>query len=203
MKYVFNFLVLIIVSGSGANAQTTSVDCNLMNLVVNVSDTDYVQLYHPGHYLTHPQNANVLIWEITDSQGNVIAYDSLVDQSGFGFFHSTPITELMNVSVHLINDSAVLNGTAVHCLIDDQLFWEETEILPGVFNGRWEFMHGNTGQDMNASSGIETTIHQESIGDGKMYDLIGRELKTVPYGQLYLQNGRKKNKAGLKILMCY
>ena len=39
-----------------SNAQvTTAVDCDLMGLVVNVgSDSNSVNLYHPGGYLTFP-----------------------------------------------------------------------------------------------------------------------------------------------------
>ena len=57
-----------------SNAQvTTTVDCDQMGLVVNVgSDSNSVNLYHPGGYLTFPPDYNVMEWEFTDSEGNVI-----------------------------------------------------------------------------------------------------------------------------------
>ena len=52
---------------------TTTVDCDMMSLSVSASDTNYVNLYHPGHYLTWPIDYNVIAWEITDTQGNIIS----------------------------------------------------------------------------------------------------------------------------------
>jgi hypothetical protein len=56
----------------------------------------------------------------------------------------------MNVTALLSNDSA-----GVACLIEDQLYWEVTEVIPGVFTGRWEFLHGNTGADVTNTAGID------------------------------------------------
>jgi hypothetical protein len=63
----------------------------MMNLIVNVSDTGLVKLYHPGHYLTWPSAENIIVWEITDSQGNIIAEDTLIDESGYLFNHNIPL----------------------------------------------------------------------------------------------------------------
>ena len=30
-------------------------------------------------------------------------------------------------------------------MIEDLLYWEETEVIPGVFTYRWEFLYGNVG----------------------------------------------------------
>ncbi|MDE0871953.1 MAG: hypothetical protein OSA37_08550 [Flavobacteriales bacterium] len=162
-----------------------------MNLIVNVSDTGYVTLYHPGHYLTHPQSENVIEWEVTDADGNVIAQETLIDASGFGFEHDTPLTEIMNVSAHLTNDSAIHNGFPVNCLIEDQLYWEVNEIIPGTFLGRWEFLHGNVGVDQNGVSGIFDVTPTAIEMDNKIYDLYGRELREAPIGQMYIQNKKK------------
>jgi len=122
----------------------------MMNLVVNVSDTALVKLYHPGHYLTWPQNENIIVWEITDSEGIIIADDTLIDNSDFLFYHNIPFTDTMNVTALLTNDSA-----GVACLIEDQLYWEVTELFPGVFTGRWEFVHGNVGADVTNTTGFD------------------------------------------------
>ena len=176
----------------------TTVDCDLMNLVVNVSDTDYVQLYHPGHYLTHPRSENHIAWEITDTQGNIIAQDTLVDESGFGFYHNIPITDTINVSAHLCNDSAIHNGYPVNCLIEDQLYWEVTEIIPGVFTGRWEFIHGNVGVDMNSILGVDdiVLVNKKLI---KIVDILGREIKKTNQPMFYLyDDGTVEKKIILK-----
>ena len=80
-------LSLIIASGLTQTTQA-QVSCDMMNLIVNVSDTGLVKLYHPGHYLTWPRSENVIVWEITDSQGNIIADDTLINNSDFLFYHN-------------------------------------------------------------------------------------------------------------------
>lgn len=127
----------------------TTVDCGLMGLVVNVgSQSDYINLYHPGGYLTSPDPQNVMEWEFTDSQGNVLHEETLVDYNFVSFNFSMPITDTMYVSVLLTNDSAFLNGNSVACLIEDYLFWEETEIIPGTFQGSWT-LGGSVGVDVS------------------------------------------------------
>ena len=44
---------------------------------MNVSDTNTISIYHPGSYLIHPSDFNVMVWEIMDSEGNVIVEDTL------------------------------------------------------------------------------------------------------------------------------
>jgi hypothetical protein len=131
--------------------QTTQaqVSCDMMNLIVNVSDTGLVKLYHPGHYLTWPQSENVIVWEITDSQGNIIADDTLINNSDFLFYHNIPLTDTMNVTALLTNDSA-----GIACLIEDKLYWEVTTIGTSVL-GRWEFVYDNVGVDVTNTVGIE------------------------------------------------
>ena len=146
-----NFLFAIVIA-SGLTATTQAqVGCDMMNLIVNVgSDTNMVNIYHPGHYLTWPQSENVIVWEITNMMGNMIAEDTLVDEAFYQFDHNIPITDTMNVTALLTNDSA-----GIACLIEDQLYWEVTELIPGVFIGRWEFLHGNVGVDVTNTTGID------------------------------------------------
>ncbi len=147
MKKILLSLVIALGLTQATQAQ---VGCDMMNLIVNVSDTGLVKLYHPGHYLTWPQNENIIVWEITDSQGIIIADDTLIDNSDFLFYHNIPITNTMNVTALLSNDSA-----GISCWIEDQLYWEVSEVIPGVFTGRWEFLHGNTGVDVTNTIGID------------------------------------------------
>ena len=100
-------LTLFIVAGL---TQTTQgqVGCDDMNLIVNVgSIEDYVNIYHPGHYLTSPEEDNVITWTITDIQDNIIIQETLNDEAIFAFNHNIPTTETMNVSATLINETAV------------------------------------------------------------------------------------------------
>ena len=145
-----NFLFTLVIAFGLTQTTQAQVGCDMMNLIVNVSDTGLIKLYHPGHYLTWPRSENVIVWEITDSQGNIVAYDSLIDNSDFLFYHNISFTDTMNVTALLTNDSA-----GVACLIEDQLYWEVTELLPGVFTGRWELLHGNVGTDLTITTGID------------------------------------------------
>ena len=144
------FLVSLVIALGATQLTQAQITCDMMNLIVNVSDTGLVKLYHPGHYLTWPQSENIIVWEITDSQGNIIAEDTLIDNSDFLFYHNIPFTDTMNVTALLTNDSA-----GIACLIEDQLYWEVTELIPGVFTGRWEFLHGNVGVDVTNTTGID------------------------------------------------
>ena len=127
----------------------TTVDCDLMGLVVNVgSNTNSINLYHPGGYLTWPPEDNVMEWEFTDSEGNVLHEETIVNYNFVSFSFDIPLPDPFYVSVLLTNDSAILNGNPVACLIEDYLFWEETEIIPGTFTGSWT-LGGSVGVDVN------------------------------------------------------
>ena len=125
----------------------TTVDCNQTGLVVNVgSYPNMVSLYHSGNYLTWPQSSNVIVWKITDTQDNLIAQDTIVGES---LFHSAMIYHLqirLMSPLTLTNDAAIHEGFPVNCLIEDQLYWEITEVLPpqelfpdGMYTEKLEF----------------------------------------------------------------
>ena len=57
-------LLSLVIALGLTHATQAQVGCDMMNLIVNVSDTGLVKLYHPGHYLTWPQNENIIVWEI-------------------------------------------------------------------------------------------------------------------------------------------
>ena len=123
-----------------------------MNLIVNVSYEDYVNIYHPGHYLTSPTEENVITWTITDNQDNIIAQETLTDEAIFAFNHNIPTSETMNVSAVLRNETA-----GVACMIEDVLYWEETEVIPGIFIYSWAFLYGNVGT-LGANDLIAPTV---------------------------------------------
>ena len=181
-----NILITLLVVTGLTQTTKAQVGCDDMNLIVNVgSIEDYVNIYHPGHYLTWPTEENVITWTITDNQDNIIAQETLTDEAFFAFNHNIPTTETMNVSAILINETA-----EVACLIQDVLFWEETEVVPGTFTYRWAFLYGNTGTILGTTGNqlmdfeitatlIDTYLELRSSEDLNMtvYDKTGRGVK--------------------------
>ena len=109
----------------------TDIPCEQKTWTVNIgSIPDFVDIYHSGHYLTHPQEENAITWTVTNNQGTIIAQETLIDESRFDFYHDIPTTETMNISALLINEVA-----GVACFVEDVLFWDT--------NNRWEFLNGN------------------------------------------------------------
>ena len=181
-------LAVIVTCGMQVQAQVIStVDCDMMGLSLASQDTGYVNLYHPGHYLTHPQSENYIAWTIADTQGNIIAQDTILDDAHYLFNHNISITDTINVTAHLWNDSAVMpNGNLVNCLIQDQVYWEVTQFTPTIFIGGWNILNGNFGLDMNTLLGIDdiTLDNKELI---RIVDFSGRETKqaNVPLFYIY------------------
>ena len=190
MKILLYLFLLLFVSW--AKTQTTCLPCDQLGMSVNVgSDTNALSIYHSGQYLTHPQEHNIFDWSFTDLMGNVIYQNTLADNAFCNFSHNFPITDTMNVMVYLTNEFAFLpNGNSIHCLFEDQIYWETGVYPSGTPWGRWEFIHGNVGIDLNDASNIEEII-PSYLRNGKVYDLLGRELEEAPIGQLYIQNGKK------------
>ena len=64
-KFLYVLFIALGLSKTTKSQVITAVSCDWMGLVVNVSDTNIVDIYHSGHYLTHPQEYNFIDWEIT------------------------------------------------------------------------------------------------------------------------------------------
>ncbi len=156
-------LVAVLAMHGLGHTQVTSVDCDQMNLVVNVgSDSNSVNLYHPGGYLTSPPQYNVMTWEFTDSEGNLILEATTQDESFIHVVHNLPVTDTLFVSVLLTNDSALLNGAPVACLIEDYLFWEvDTWPNSGEEYGTWT-LGGSVGQDVSETSEVDVPMSQRN-----------------------------------------
>ena len=166
----------------------TCVPCDQISMVVNVSDTNYLNINHAGQYLTHPQEFNVFAWEFTDQQGNIIFKDTIVDDAIVSFSHNFPITDTMNVTVYLRNDSANLdnwyisqglptNGNSINCLFEDKIYWMTGEYPSGTPWGRWEFVAGdysNPGVDQNVVLAVDDFTYQKKELV-KIIDILGRE----------------------------
>ncbi len=171
-------------------AQTvTCLPCDQLSMSVNVgSDTTMLSIYHAGHYLTHPQEYNVIVWEFSDTQGNIISQDTLIDEAFYSFSHNFPITDTMNATVYLRNDSANLdswyinqglptNGNSINCLFEDKIYWMTGEYPSGTPWGRWEFVAGdfsNPGVDLNVVLAVDDFSYQKKE-IVKIVDILGRE----------------------------
>jgi hypothetical protein len=154
----------------------TCLPCDQLSMSVNVgSDTNALNIYHAGQYLTHPQEFNVFAWEFTDQQGNIIFEDTIVDDAFVSFSHSFPISDTMNVTVYLRNDSAILpDGNIVNCLFEDQIYWEVGVYPSGTPWGRWEFINENVGVDQNVVLAVDDFSYQKKELV-KIVDILGRE----------------------------
>jgi len=136
----------------------TTVDCDQTGMAVNVGSQEHmVSLYHGGPVYTMPSESNIVVWEITDMQGNLITKDTIVDDPHFIFYHDIAITDTINVSAHFTNHAAIHEGFPVNCLIEDQLYWEITEVIPpqelfpdGIYTESWTFVYENAGVDQNS-----------------------------------------------------
>jgi hypothetical protein len=194
IKKMMKKILLILVIAFGltqiTKAQTvTCLPCDQLSMSVNVgSDTTMLSIYHAGHYLTHPQEYNVIVWEFSDMQGNIISQDTLIDEAFYSFSHNFPITDTMNVTVYLRNDSANLdnwyinqgllpNGNSINCLFEDKIYWETGVYPSGTPWGRWEFITGdysNPGVDLNVVLAIDDFSYQKKELV-KIVDILGRE----------------------------
>ena len=148
----------------------TAVPCDMLGMSVNVgSSTNSISIYHSGQYMTHPRENNIFSWKFTDQQGNILHQDTIVNDAFCNFSHNWSLTDTINVTVHLVNDSAnldgwytsqglPLNGNSINCLFEDQLYWSIGTSNPW---GSWTFVHGNPGFDVtnvNESKQIKSNL---------------------------------------------
>ena len=181
-------LTLFIVAGLTQTTQAqTDIPCEQTGWSVNIgSIADFVKMYHAGHYLIWPREENVITWTATDNQGNLIVQETIIDSSDFSFNHSVPTTDIIHISAELNNQAAGISG----CYIEDVLFWEQTEVTPGVFSYSWALLNGNTpttlgGQDNQlldvtiTSTLIDAYIELKSANSYTLsiYDKRGRSVK--------------------------
>jgi len=187
-----------------AQGVITAVPCDMLGMVMNVGSSETsISIYHSGQYMTHPQSENIFMWEFTDQQGNIVHQDTIVDQQTIAFGHNWSLTDTINVTVHIVNDSANLDnwyiseglpttGNSINCLFEDQIYWETGAPTP---LGSWTFIHNNPGVDQN----IQTAINDYSINNKsliKVVDLLGRESKDLKNQTLFYiyDNGKVEKK---------
>lgn len=138
MKKTFALLSLLMAFFT-AHGQCSSVDVS-----VSSSDTTHIQLYHPGFFNIPSGFANICVWEVTTFSGAIVHQATTsgdwADQSFMLFDHMVPITDSMQVTLVISNDTSNIT-----CTIIDTLYWNETEVLPGSFIGNWAILGSNGG----------------------------------------------------------
>ncbi len=140
MHFRFPAFLLFALLTSRAFAQ-----CADMGLSVSTSDTSYVQLYHPGLFLIPSGDSNTCYWTVTTFTGEVIHTDTTsggdFEVQSFSYFeHTVPVTDSMKATLFIVNP---VEG--ITCTVNDTIFWEEIEILPGSFIGNWAILSQNGG----------------------------------------------------------
>ena len=164
----------------------TAVPCDMLGMSVNVgSQETSISLYHSGQYMTHPQSENIFVWRFSDQQANILHQDTIVDASFCNFGHNWSLTDTINVTVNLVNDSANLDnwyisqglpttGNSINCLFEDQLYWKIDTFPNGTPYGFWTFIYENLGVDLNIPTGIDNSV-VENKRLIKVVDILGRE----------------------------
>ena len=148
MKKILPTLAIVFGLSQITKAQVvTAVPCDMLGMVMNVgSQQTAISIYHSGQYMTHPRSQNIFTWEFSDQQGNILHLDTLVNESTISFSHSWSLTDTIDVSVSLVNDSAILpSGIPINCLFEDQIYWTTGSSTPW---GSWTFIHNNPGVDV-------------------------------------------------------
>ena len=137
--------------------------CSDVSLLVSSSDTTYVQLYHPALFLIPSGDANICYWTVTTFSGELVHSDTTsgdFEAQSFSYFdHSVPVTDSMKVT--LIIENPVEDIT---CAINDTLFWEETEVIPGVFFGSWAILSDNGGVE-GAAYSVTFQVDMSEVSD--------------------------------------
>ena len=177
MKIILTVLSIIFGLTQSSQAQVIScVPCDQLGMVMNVgSQENSISIYHSGQYMTHPREHNVFVWEFSDQQGNLLHLDTLVDASTISFGHSWSLTDTVDVTVTLVNDSAILpNGNSINCLFEDQIFWYIDTFPTGTSFGSWTFIHNNPGVDQNSQTAVNNHFIN-NINLIKIIDFLGRE----------------------------
>ena len=136
--------------------------CSTVSISVSSSDTTYVQLYHAGFFVIPSGFANICEWEVTTFSGDIIYQDTTsgdaFEQGLVLFDHTVPITDSMKATLVISN-----NKEGIICTINDTLYWEEIEVLPGSFIGNWAVLSGNVGMEEEISTSYEVAAGANKV----------------------------------------
>ena len=159
-----NIVCTLFLMGIGITAQA-QITCSFMSMSVNVSDTGYVKLYHPGAYLLWPREHTIIYWEVQDFQGGIVHRDTTIGNTAgdMGFNHSIPFSDSMTVYSLIINDSVSdgVNTWAMACSVTDTLYWKP-DTIGSFIQYRWDFV-GGPNEGKNVLSQRDEPLHEHGI----------------------------------------
>lgn len=209
-----NFLFIMICSLSWSNL-TAQIDCSMLGMAVNVSDTGKVVLYHSGPYLLWPREHNVIYWDITDFQGGFVAQDTTYGEHAghYTFLHFIPLTDSIIVSAVIINDSvydmSTGNSSSMACQNIDTLYWMPDTMGTGTILYRWEFVGGSNGGASVLSineNEIETAIariYPNPASNNLFIDNLSEEISSITiyngYGQQIFTSESPNQNIGINV----
>ena len=169
-------IVLVLFGLQTSQAQTSGPMCDDMEISVVVGDSWYVTLGIDLE-LNLPQGSTGIEmvkyeWDCILTCGTNVSEDT---DSTTSFFTDTLETYYICTSV----EYSVLYEWGAMCYVCEKcntLVWEEEE---------WKLY----------PMGYSTTSIQEvetyNVNNGKIYDLLGKELSSIPKGTIYIQNNKK------------
>ena len=156
-------LLLILLAALGLQTQAQMVPCDSISYVT--SSTINYPLVISGV-------ANIpgtVTWDWTVCNANLCYSDSGQNAS----FGQVSLTDTLKVCYDVIID---INGMTYACTNCDTLVYN-----PNSY--QWEAM-------MGSPTAIKE-VELKPINDGKIYDLLGREIFEVPKGTIYIKNRKK------------
>lgn len=189
MKNLFVTICLIIALIPATQAQViTALPCDQLGMSINVgSDSTSISIYHSGQICTYPQAQNNFFWEFKDQQGAILNQYHIVDNAFANFSMNWLTNDTINVKVLFINDSAFLNtGNSINCLFEDQIHWKTNYYPNGTPYYRWEFIHNNTGTDLNNSNNLEDqySVNKPQIFPNPVNDRLQISFKESQMGRI-------------------
>lgn len=184
-------LIIAVVLGFSqiSKAQT---DCQ-GSLTVNVgSIPDKISIFHSGFYFAFPEEQNNIVWEVTNSLGEVIVLDTIVGDQHFTFNHNLATSDTIHIKSLLTNLSA-----NIACLFEGNLYWKETKYTTfSIWN--WAFVNSPVGSnvlDIENINGFMANIYPNPTNDIVNIILEKGSLKKI---ELYSLTGTLLFKKELK-----
>ena len=171
-------IVLVLFGLQTSQAQTSGPMCDAMEISVIAGDSWYVTLGTNLLEVNLPEwgigvETSQYEWDCCLTCGTNVSEDTNPTTS---FFTDTLETYYTCISVTY---SVLVEGGAM-CYVCDKcnaLVWEK---------GEWKLYPVG---HLNTTSVQEIETH--TINDGKIYDLLGKELSSIPRGKVYIKNGEK------------
>ena len=117
--------------------------------------------------IVHDADSMLVLWQVCNSN---MCYSG---QGMYAYFGQIVTTDTIKVCYDVMIWEAGIMDVCTRC---DSLVFDQNTYTWVLFN-------------MGNPTGI-TELEVNSVNDGRIYDLLGRELTEVPVGQMYIRNNR-------------